>query len=111
MDFISIDAPEGVDAKAVRQNLKFKTGKFVWRIKFSAPLDPATVNNTNLYVTDSDDQRLKTGIHYNSDTHEIEVEPLEPYAKDTSYFLNVSKDVMSVGGQSLKSAVKVPFKV
>ncbi len=111
MDFINIETPEGVDAKTVKQNLKFKTGKFVWRIKFSAPLDPATVNNTNLYVTDEGDQRLKTAIHYNSDTHEIEVEPLEPYAKDASYNLNVSKDVKSVGGQSLKAAVKVPFKV
>ena len=35
----------------VKQDLKFKTGKFVWRVRFSAPLDPATVNNKNLYVT------------------------------------------------------------
>ena len=34
----------------VKQDLKFKTGKFVWRVRFSAPLDPATVNNKNLYV-------------------------------------------------------------
>ena len=33
----------------VKQDLKFKTGKFIWRVRFSAPLDPATVNNKNLY--------------------------------------------------------------
>lgn len=111
MDFIDIESPEGVDSKNVRQNLKFKTGKFVWRIKFSAPLDPATVNNTNLFVTDIHGTKLKTAIHYNNDTHEIEIEPLEAYVKDASYNLNVSKSVKSVGGQSLKSDVKVPFKV
>lgn len=111
MDFINIDTPEGVDSKQVRQNLKFKTGKFVWRIKFSAPLDPATVNNTNLFVTSIEGDKLKTSIHYNSETHEIEIEPLEAYAKDSSYNLNVTTAVKSVGGQSLRQPVKVPFTV
>ena len=41
---------EGMEDK-VKQNLKFKTGNFVWKIKFNVPLDPKTVNNVNLYVT------------------------------------------------------------
>ena len=111
MDFIDIEsAPQEMEGK-VKQTLRFKTGKFVWRIKFSAPLDPSSVNNTNLYVTDMNNNRLKTAIHYNSETLEIEIEPLEAYAKDSSYNLNVSKDVRSVGGQTLKSAVKLQFKV
>ena len=111
MNFISIESmPEEIEGK-VRQNLKFKTGKFVWRVKFTAPLDPATVNNMNLYVTDTSDVPLKTAIHYNSQTNEIEVEPLEAYAKDSSYILNISKRVRSVGGQYLKSDIKLQFKV
>ena len=39
---------EGMEDK-VKQNLKFKTGNFVWKIKFNVPLDPKTVNNVNLY--------------------------------------------------------------
>ena len=35
---------EGMEDK-VKQNLKFKTGNFVWKIKFNVPLDPKTVNN------------------------------------------------------------------
>jgi hypothetical protein len=111
MDFIDIEStPEEVEGK-VKQSLRFKTGKFVWRIRFSAPLDPASVNNENLFVTDMSDNKLKTAIHYNSETQEIEIEPLEAYARDSSYNLNVSKDVRSVGGQTLKSAVKLQFKV
>lgn len=111
MNFIDIESvPAEVQGK-VKQSLKFKTGKFVWRVKFSAPLDPSSVNNMNLYVTDIADVPLKTAIHYNGQTNEIEIEPLEPYARDSSYILNISKNVRSVGGQTLKSDVRLQFKV
>ena len=111
MNFISFESvPEEVKGK-VKQNLKFKTGKIVWRVKFTAPLDPATVNNMNLYVTNTSDVPLKTAIHYNSETREIEIEPLEAYVKYSSYILHISKNVRSVGGQSLKSDIALQFKV
>ncbi len=111
MNFISFESiPDDMEGK-VKQNLKFKTGKFVWRVKFSAPLDPATINNMNLFVTDASNVPLKTAVHYNSETHEIEIEPLEAYAKDSSYILHISKRVRSVGGQSLKSDISLQFKV
>ena len=95
----------------VKQDLKFKTGKFVWRVKFTAPLDPATINNMNLYVTNTSNNPLKTAIHYNSNTNEIEIEPLEAYVKDSSYILHISKRVRSIGGQNLKSDLSLQFKV
>jgi len=112
MNFISFESiPDNMEGK-VKQNLKFKTGKFIWRVKFTAPLDPATINNMNLYVTSLIDQiPLKTAIHYNTDTNEIEIEPLEAYAKDSSYILHISKRVRSVGGQNLKSDISLQFKV
>lgn len=111
MNFINIESiPDEMEGK-VRQNLKFKTGKFIWRVKFTAPLDPASVNNKNLYVTNLDDIPLKTAIRYNSDTNEIEIEPLEAYVKDSSYVLNISRRVRSVGGQTLKSDIRLQFKV
>jgi len=111
MNFLSFGSiPEDIKGK-VKQNLKFKTGKFVWRVKFSAPLDPASVNNKNLYVTNTGGIPLKTAIHYNSESHEIEIEPLEAYAKDSSYVLHVSKRVRSMGGQYLKSDISLEFKV
>ena len=111
MNFISFESvPDNMEGK-IKQDLKFKTGKFVWRVKFSAPLDPATINNMNLYVTNTANVPLKTAIHYNSETHEIEIEPLEAYAKDSSYILHISKRVRSVGGQYLKSDISLQFKV
>ena len=91
---------EGLEDK-VRQDLKFKTGNFLWKIKFNVPLDPKTVNMSP----------LKTAIRYNSLENEIEVEPLEPYAQDESYVLNITTKVKSLGGKALKQPLQVQFKI
>lgn len=91
--------------------MKFKTGKFLWKIKFNIPLDPKTVNNVNLFVTTLNQSPLKTAIRYNSLENEIEIEPLEPYAKKESYILNITTKVTSLGGKPLKEPLQVQFKI
>ena len=90
----------------VRQDLKFRTGNFLWKIKFNIPLDPKTVNNVNLYVTSLNLTPLRTAIRYNSLENEIEIEPLEPYAQNESYILNITTNVKSLGGKSLKKPLQ-----
>ena len=85
---------EGLESK-VRQDLKFKTGNFVWKIN---------VTSMNL-------SPLKTAIRYNSLENEIEIEPLEPYAKNESYILNITTNVTSLGGKPLKKPLQVQFKI
>lgn len=111
MNYLTIESVSGEPEDKVKQNLKFKTGKFVWRVKFTAPLDPATINNMNLYVTNLAEQPLKTSIRYDAEENFIEIEPLEAYAKDSTYILNISRNVRSRGGQTLKNDVRVKFKV
>ena len=101
---------EGLENK-VRQDLKFKTGNFLWKIKFNVPLDPKTVNNVNLYVTTVNMSPLKTAIRYNSLENEIEIEPLEPYAQSESYILNITTNVASAGGKRLREPLQVQFKI
>ena len=95
----------------VRQDLKFKTGNFVWKIFFNIPLNPATVNNQNLTVTNAAGKPLSTSISYNPDTHAIEISPREAYAQGESYFLHVNKVVESRGGQRLKDEISIEFAV
>ena len=90
---------EGLESK-VRQDLKF-----------NIPLDPKTVNNVNLYVTSMNLSPLRTAIRYNSLENEIEIEPLEPYAQNESYILNITTKVTSLGGQPLKKPLQVQFKI
>lgn len=110
-NYINIEEVSGSSRNLIKQDLKFKTGKFVWRVKFTAPLNPVSVNNMNLYVTTVNETPLKTSIRYDSVNNYIEIEPLEAYAKDESYILNISKKVSSKGGQSLKDDIQLRFKV
>ena len=110
-NFITIENITGAGLGRVKQSLKFKTGSFVWRIKFTAPLNPATINNRNLYVTSMNQSPLKTNIRYDSVNNYIEIEPLEPYNKNESYLLHVTTNVMSKKGQKLTSEITIQFKV
>ncbi|MDE6432956.1 MAG: Ig-like domain-containing protein [Lachnospiraceae bacterium] len=109
--FIEIeDIPKGYENK-IKQNLSFKTGKFVWRCRFTTALDPSTVNSDNLYVTSESGSRIATKFTYNDADMEIELEPLEAYAQDTDYFLHITTKVKSRGGQNLKEPVEVKFRL
>lgn len=110
-NYVSIEAVSGGVENKVKQNLKFKTGKFVWRVKFNVPLDPQTVNNINLYVTTLNQAPLKTAIRYDTLDNVIEIEPLEAYAQNESYLLNITTKVRSKGGQSLKQPIQIQFKL
>lgn len=104
------DVPKGYETR-VKQNLSFKTGKFVWRCKFTTALDPSTINSKNLFVQSETGAILDTKFHYDDSTMEIEVEPIEPYAQDTDYFLNITTKVKSRGGQHLKEPVQIKFRL
>lgn len=109
-NYLNIDAADDIKDK-VRQDLKFRTGKFVWKVVFNIPLNPATVNNNNLVVVDSNNAPLATKISYNEDTNAIEIEPKEAYAQGETYTLHIKKTVESRGGQQLKKDIDVDFTV
>lgn len=95
----------------VRQNLKFKTGNFVWKVQFNIPLDPKTVNKDTMYVVNSLNQRLNVYIRYNKEQEYIEIEPMEAYSINEYYTLMITTDVKSKGGQSLREPVSLKFKL
>lgn len=110
-NFINIESVTGENQDKIKQALKFRTGNFVWRIKFSTELNPATVNNRNLYVTSANQIPLKTQIRYDSVNKYIEIEPIEPYMENESYILNVTKNVKSRGGKNLNQNIQIQFKL
>lgn len=98
-------------ANKVKQNLKFKTGNFIWKVQFNIPLDPKTVNSETMYVTNSQNQKLRTYIKYDTQKEVIEIEPLEPYSTNEYYSLVITTNVKSKGGQKLANPVNVKFKL
>lgn len=110
-NYVDIESVSPGFENKVKQDLKFRTGKFVWRVRFNIPLDPRTVNNVNLFVTTLSQSPLRTNIFYDTLTNTIEIEPLEAYAQQESYILNVTTSVKSKGGQQLKAPIKIQFKI
>lgn len=104
------EIPEKLQNK-VHQNLAFRTGAFIWKIQFNVPLNPSTVNATNMYLTSEDGEMLKTKIRYDIQNNAIEIAPMEPYAEGRFYYLNITTKVRSRGGQKLKEPIKVKFKL
>lgn len=109
-NYLEIENASGFDQNEVKQSLKFKTGNFVWRIRFNTALDPRTINGENMYVT-GDDGMLKTNISYDSSNNEVQIEPLEPYAKDAEYTLHITTKVASRSRKYLKQPIEVQFKL
>lgn len=110
-NFVNIESVSSDVKSKVRQTLKFRTGNFVWRVKFSSPLNPSSVNNQSLYVTSLNQTPLKTIIRYDTINQYIEIEPIEPYAQNESYILTITKRVRSQGGKYLKDDVKIQFSL
>lgn len=102
------DITPGLEDK-VKTDFFFHTGKFVWRIKFNAPLDASTVNNTNLYVTNDAGMPIRGEIRYSSTTNEIEIETLDTYDTKQSYILHITTRVQSRNGKKLKEPIEVKF--
>ena len=104
INYLDIQTPEGSET-LVKQDLKFKTGKFVWRIKFSAPLKPSSINSNNLYVTNSKGELFGAHISYDENTNSIEISPAAAYSTTELYTLHITTKVQSRGGQYLKEPV------
>jgi len=110
-NYVDIKAVTGGDSRLVKQDLKFRTGNFVWRVSFNIPLNPATVNNQNLTLVASTGNPVSTKIGYNSTDNTIEVSPLEPYTPGETYTLVVGRNVESKGGQKLKNEIRIDFAI
>ncbi len=110
-NYVNIESVSNEVKDKVKQTLKFRTGNFVWRVKFSSPLNPSSVNNRTVYVTSINQIPLKANIKYDSINRYIEIEPIEPYAQNESYILTITRSVMSQGGKYLKKEVQIQFKL
>ena len=110
-NYLNIKSVTGGDTKLVKQDLKFRTGKFVWRVIFNIPLNPASVNNKTLMVYNSTNALVDTKISYNSELRAIEIEPTDAYNAGETYLLHITREVESKGGQKLKNEIDLEFIV
>ncbi len=96
-----------------RIKVKMEAGadRIYWHITFNLPLDPASVSENTMYVTDLGGFMLNSHIEYDVETNLIVISPLESYEENFYYILNITTRVMSAKGQNLKKPVIILFKL
>jgi len=82
-----------------------------WYIRFSAPLDPATVTADNMEVTDTEGYIMRTFIRYDEKKNMIALSPLDSYMEGIYYLLHISRRVKSDRGRPLQKEVHLLFKL
>ncbi len=82
-----------------------------WYIKFNTALDPETINNNTMVVTETNGYILNTSISYRQSSNLIVISPLEEFKRDEYYILNISRNVHSAKGQKLGKEINILFKL
>ncbi len=82
-----------------------------WYIKFNIPLDPSSVNEKTMFVSDISGYKMQTLIEYSSEYNLISISPIDSYAQDTYYVLNITTKVKSAKGNNLTRKIHILFKL
>ncbi|UFJ39579.1 DUF11 domain-containing protein [Brevibacillus humidisoli] len=83
-----------------------------WTIRFSKKLDPETVTERNIYVTDDRGRHLDVEVTLGEDEKSILVSsPEEGYEPGETYTLHIRRYIRSEDGESLKKSIRMDFTI
>lgn len=84
----------------------------VWTVKFNFGLNKDTINNKNVYVTDTNGQKINVNIIPGKDDNAVDIIPIiGGYIPAKTYVLNLGTGVESIGGKNLKEPAKMNFTI
>jgi uncharacterized protein YjdB len=81
-----------------------------WSVRFNRELDPATVNEKNVVVTDEKNHRMDVKVRL-VEGNTIEISYAKGYEPGKQYYVTVKRNVTSKDGQKLKENVRMPFVI
>ncbi len=110
-DNIRIKASNPSLESKINVEINQPTDTVYWYIKFNIALDPESVSEKTMSVTDTMGYIMRTFITYNESRHMIVISPLDTYEQKRFYVLNISKKVRSAKGQELKHEIHILFKL
>ncbi|KGX91271.1 Ig-like domain-containing domain [Pontibacillus marinus] len=79
-----------------------------WNIQFNTVILQDSINENNIYVTDSNGNKLSS-IRLRSSLKSVTVKNLNPYKEKQTYFLHITTDVKSISEKSIANNVKMKF--
>ena len=98
-------------AEKLRIRLPDFADDICWYIKFNIALDPLSVSDKSMTVTEANGYILETDISYDTERNLIVICPADPYEEGISYILTITRKVRSKSGSHLKRTIYVLFKI
>lgn len=80
-----------------------------WHITFNRDLNPDSVKSDIVFITGQDGIKVETKLEI-SPQNTLNVSPVNDYCFESEYLLNISENVTSQEGYTLKSPLKLSFK-
>ena len=81
-----------------------------WTVKFSSNLEPSTVNNTNIQVTDKNNVQVPVAVTLGNDQSTVLVSPkVSGYDPSEKYNLIIGEGLKSVSGKNLSNPLTMKF--
>ncbi|KYH36009.1 putative sporulation-specific glycosylase YdhD [Clostridium tepidiprofundi DSM 19306] len=106
--FIILMIPICVQAKEMKASNRVSINK-IWTIKFSKQIDKSTVNDKNIYVIDSNKNRVDIDLEILNDGKWITVSPKYSYKSNETYTLFVSNRIKDINGNHMKDSTAMVF--
>lgn len=98
-----------IDYKIINETKPVAPDK-IWTIKFNRELDSDTVKYSNVYIEDSDDERVSSKVTLSKDKKEITINSYSNYTQGKRYHI-ILKDLKSKKGKKLIKPNKIYFNV
>jgi len=97
--------------KKINVNMEEHAERVYWYIRFNIPLNPESVSDKTMNVTDTEGYIMKTEITYNKGADRICISPRDSYQQDRFYLLNITRKVKPEKGTDLKTEIHILFKL
>jgi hypothetical protein len=85
--------------------------KNTWYIDFNKKIDEVTINDSSIYLIDSNDEKIETSISINKENNLLKLQPAEYLSGWKTYTLVVNEKVKSEDGESIKNNIKKKFNM
>lgn len=101
--------PDGFNTWALQTTTNTRKA---WTVKFSAPMDPTELNNSNFYMTDDNNKPVSTTLTQSTDGASVQISPVYAYSAGNKYWLFITGGITFEGGKRhLTKPVAMPFMV
>lgn len=107
--FIVFQFKVSADSQIEAPRVNIDTNK-EWTVKFNTDLEPSTVNDENITVTDWNNNKVPVAVSMGSNGSTVLISPeVSGYTPGKKYYVTIGQNVESMSGKKLSNPLKMEF--